>query len=38
MKLLNNHKENQVHNTNSVALLNKIEADIFYLDPPYNAR
>lgn len=38
IKLLNNHKENQVYNTNSVALLNKIEADIFYLDPPYNAR
>lgn len=38
IKLLNNHKENQVYNTDSVALLNKIEADIFYLDPPYNAR
>ena len=38
IKLLNNHKENQVYNTDSVTLLNKIEADIFYLDPPYNAR
>lgn len=33
-----NEKENYVFNNNSVDLLNKIEADIFYLDPPYNQR
>lgn len=33
-----NTKENLVFNDNSVDLLDNIEADIFYLDPPYNQR
>ena len=33
-----NDKENFVYNVDSVSLLDKIEADIFYLDPPYNQR
>ncbi|QQS31521.1 MAG: DNA adenine methylase [Sphingobacteriales bacterium] len=33
-----NNKENFVFNKNSVELLNEVEADIFYLDPPYNQR
>ena len=33
-----NKQENQSFNENSVSLINEIEADIFYLDPPYNQR
>jgi adenine-specific DNA-methyltransferase len=33
-----NNKENFVYNENSTELLNQVEADIFYLDPPYNQR
>lgn len=33
-----NNKENFSFNKNSIDLLNEIEADIFYLDPPYNQR
>ena len=33
-----NNKENYAFNKNSVELLNEVEADIFYLDPPYNHR
>jgi adenine-specific DNA-methyltransferase len=33
-----NDKENFVYNVDSVSLIDKIEADIFYLDPPYNQR
>lgn len=33
-----NNKENFAFNINSTELLNQIEADIFYLDPPYNQR
>jgi adenine-specific DNA-methyltransferase len=33
-----NSKENFTYNENSIELLNRIEADIFYLDPPYNQR
>ena len=33
-----NNKENFVFNKNSVELLSEVEADIFYLDPPYNQR
>ena len=33
-----NDKENFVYNIDSVSLIDKIEADIFYLDPPYNQR
>lgn len=35
--VINNH-ENFVYNEDSTNLLGKIEADIFYLDPPYNQR
>lgn len=38
IELILNKKENYVFNNNSVDLLNEIEADIFYLDPPYNQR
>ena len=37
-EFITNNFENQCFNENSVNLLNKIEADIFYLDPPYNQR
>ncbi len=33
----NKHK-NKCYNQNSTELLNELEADIFYLDPPYNQR
>ena len=33
-----NDKENFVYNVDSVSLIDVIEADIFYLDPPYNQR
>lgn len=33
-----NSKENFTYNENSTDLLNQVEADIFYLDPPYNQR
>jgi len=33
-----NDKDNFVYNEDSAELLNKVEADIFYLDPPYNQR
>jgi adenine-specific DNA-methyltransferase len=33
-----NHKKNFAFNTNSVELLDQVNADIFYLDPPYNQR
>lgn len=33
-----NNKENFAFNENSTELLNQVEADIFYLDPPYNQR
>jgi adenine-specific DNA-methyltransferase len=33
-----NSKANFVFNKNSTELLNQVEADIFYLDPPYNQR
>ncbi len=33
-----NKKENFSFNENSVNLIHKIKADIFYLDPPYNQR
>lgn len=34
----NNKKDNLVYNTNSMELIDKVKADILYLDPPYNAR
>lgn len=33
-----NNKENFTYNINSIDLLNQVESDIFYLDPPYNQR
>ena len=33
-----NKKENFAFNKNSTELLDQVEADIFYLDPPYNQR
>lgn len=33
-----NNKENFAYNQNSSELIDKVEADIFYLDPPYNQR
>lgn len=33
-----NNKENFAFNRNSVELLEEVETDIFYLDPPYNQR
>lgn len=33
-----NNKENFAFNKNSVELLEEVEAEIFYLDPPYNQR
>lgn len=33
-----NNKENYTYNENSTELLSEVEADIFYLDPPYNQR
>ena len=33
-----NKKENYSFNENSVNLINEVEADIYYLDPPYNQR
>ena len=38
IELIKNDFDNQCFNENSVNLLDKIEADIFYLDPPYNQR
>lgn len=36
--LIVNNKENFAFNRNSVELLEDVETDIFYLDPPYNQR
>jgi len=33
-----NKEDNQAYNRNSVELAEEIQADIFYLDPPYNQR
>ena len=38
VEIVINNKENFTYNTNSTELLDKVEADIFYLDPPYNQR
>lgn len=35
---MGNHKKCAVYNQDSNDLINKIEGDILYLDPPYNAR
>jgi adenine-specific DNA-methyltransferase len=38
IETVNNSKQNYSFNDNSVNLLDKVNADIFYLDPPYNQR
>lgn len=38
IKLHNNNLKNDVFNVNSMELLDKIDTDILYLDPPYNER
>lgn len=35
---INNDKHNQVYNTDSICIADKIATDILYLDPPYNER
>lgn len=38
INIIINDKENYAYNVDSVKLLDTVEADIFYLDPPYNQR
>ena len=38
IKTHNNQQKNTVNNANSLDLVNSIETDILYLDPPYNER
>ena len=38
IELYNNQKKNIVHNLNSLDLVENINTDILYLDPPYNER
>lgn len=38
IQILNNNQENIVYNDDSMNLLDKIDVDILYLDPPYNER
>lgn len=38
IELINNGKSNHVFCANSMSLIDKIDVDILYLDPPYNAR
>jgi adenine-specific DNA-methyltransferase len=38
IELIESNKQHKVFNQNSVELLENIEADILYLDPPYNQR
>lgn len=38
IKIYDNKKINKVHNANSLDLLENIDTDILYLDPPYNER
>lgn len=38
IEIIFNNKENNVFNQNSVDLISEIQADILYLDPPYNQR
>ena len=38
IKIHNNNKKNVVYNINSLNLIDNIETDILYLDPPYNER
>lgn len=38
IQTINNNKQNYAFNVDSVQLIKKIKADIYYLDPPYNHR
>lgn len=38
VEIYNNNQNNAVYNANSLDLLDKIDVDILYLDPPYNER
>lgn len=38
IQTIDNGKQNHVYNCDSMSLLEKIDADILYLDPPYNER
>lgn len=38
IELVLSEKNNEAYNVNSVELLDRVSADIFYLDPPYNQR
>lgn len=38
INIYNNNKDNMVFNCDSMTLLDQINTDILYLDPPYNAR
>jgi len=38
IEIVKNQKQNYSYNDNAVNFLEKISADIFYLDPPYNQR
>lgn len=38
IEIIINKRENYSFNDDSVNLINKVKADIFYLDPPYNQR
>ncbi len=38
IEIITSNKENRVFNQNSVDLISEIQADILYLDPPYNQR
>ena len=38
IQFIDNGKENKVYNDDSMNLLDKIDVDILYLDPPYNER
>ena len=38
LELISNKKKNMCFLSDSLSLLDKVEADIFYLDPPYNQR
>lgn len=37
-EVITNSEDNECYQANSIELLNQVEADIFYLDPPYNQR
>jgi len=38
LEIVNNKKENKSYNEDSNILINQIEGDILYIDPPYNSR